>query len=145
MYCFEFPCVPIFPPFHSLALPAMSCEAEATRPMNLMFGYLYSCGFWIPSHKAVRVAKYMFHFLGSYQRLAYLSLRAGKNRYQLIPKLHYLSHIALKLQREASQSRWVQTHSVLRYNAKKISWADQPVFLDVLTCVGFTPMYFKEA
>ena len=36
----------------------------------------------------------------------YLLLRASKNRYQLIQKLHYLSHIALNTQREASQSTW---------------------------------------
>ena len=50
----------------------------------------------------------LFHFCGAYQRLAYLTLRAGKNRYQIMPKNHYLCHIALKIRRDASRAEWVQ-------------------------------------
>lgn len=77
--------------------------------MNRMFAYLYSSGFWILQSRAFQVAKCMFYFGGAYQRLAYLMLRAGKNRYQMIPKLHYFMHVAHKVQQQASMARWVQS------------------------------------
>lgn len=76
--------------------------------MNLAFSYLYSSGFWLQDWKGKRVSDCMFIFLGGYQRLAWLALRNGKNRYQMIPKLHYLVHIALEKRRQASVSAWVQ-------------------------------------
>ena len=81
-------------------------EAGATSPMNKAFSYLYSSGFWIPSLRAKSVCKCFFHFLASYQRLAFLNLTGRKNRFQMIPKLHYFSHVAMDMKEQASNSNW---------------------------------------
>lgn len=83
-------------------------KVDATVALNKAMSFLYSAGFWIQDWKAKRVANCFFHFLGSYQRLAYLTFVAGKARYQLIPKLHYMHHFAVDLDRQASHSRWAQ-------------------------------------
>lgn len=82
------------------------CEAGATSPMNKAFSYLYSSGFWLSSLRAKRVCNCFFHFLASYQRLAHLTLTGRKNRFQMIPKLHYLCHVAMDMKEQASNSNW---------------------------------------
>ena len=84
-------------------------EAGATGPMNLAFSSLYGSGFWLASWKGKRVAECFLCFLASYQRLAYLALNAGKNRFQMIPKLHYLHHIAIDMLRQSSNGPWVMS------------------------------------
>ena len=75
--------------------------------MNEYFSFFYCSGFWVKSSKGNRAHSKLFFFLGAYQRLALLCLQAGKNRYQIIPKLHYLSHFALEMRDQASKSDWV--------------------------------------
>lgn len=83
-------------------------KVNATVALNKAISYLYSAGFWIQDWKAKRVANCFFNFLGSYQRLAYLTFVEGKARYQLIPKLHYMHHFAVDLERQASHAAWAQ-------------------------------------
>lgn len=92
----------------AILLPATGIDqAGATGPLNLAFSSLYSSGFWLMSWKGKRVAECFLFFLASYQRLAYLALNARKNRFQMIPKLHYFHHIALDMLRQSSNGPWV--------------------------------------
>lgn len=93
---------------YNFVVPILLLEAQGVKPMNLAFSYLYSCGFWLQDWKGKRVGDCMFTFLGTYQRLAWLALRRKKNRFQMIPKLHYFAHIALEKRRQAATAKWVQ-------------------------------------
>ena len=88
----------------------MLSKANATIPINKAFSYMYSAGYWLQTWKGKRVAKCIFNFLGSYQRLAYLTWSQGKSRYQFLPKLHYSHHFAVELDLQTScpSVQWVE-------------------------------------
>ena len=74
--------------------------------MNLFFSELYGSGYWIRSHKALKLAKLVEVFLLSYQRAAWVCAQRGKNRFQLVPKLHMLNHVGLRMEDDASKAPW---------------------------------------
>ena len=82
---------------------------NATLQINKTFCYLYSAGYWLQSWKGKRVADSFFYFLAAYQRLAYLTWRSGKDRFQFLPKLHYMHHFAVELDRQLAVSSWVES------------------------------------
>ena len=80
----------------------------ATKCINVFFAALYGEGYWIPATRAVKVAELMQVFLLSYQRCAFLSATRTLNRFQLVPKLHMLSHVALRIFSDSQKSAWVR-------------------------------------
>ena len=85
-----------------------SSEANSTILINKAFSYIYTSGFWLRSSRGKRLADSFAYFLSSYQRLAYLTFVDGKNRYQFQPKLHYMHHFVVELDRQCGLSDWVE-------------------------------------
>ena len=83
-----------------------SSEVRCTQAMNFFFSELYASGYWIRSRKAFKLARLVEVFLVSYQRAAWLCANAGLNRFQLVPKLHMLSHVGKRLEDEAASATW---------------------------------------
>lgn len=83
-------------------------KARGTAAMNRALSYLYRSGFWIKRDAGLAVAKMMQTFLRGYQWCAHHALVAGRNRFSIMPKLHYLAHTALEMRRQAEKADWCQ-------------------------------------
>lgn len=81
-------------------------EADAARALNLALSTLYRSGYWLQKEKAALLAKLMFRFLALYAKCAELTLRQGKRRFAMVPKLHMLAHAAFDLQDQSSRAEW---------------------------------------
>ncbi|CAK9012662.1 Uncharacterized protein SCF082_LOCUS11735 [Durusdinium trenchii] len=83
-----------------------SRRADAARALNLALSTLYRSGYWLQKEKAALLAKLMFRFLALYAKCAELTLRQGKRRFAMVPKLHMLAHAAFDLQDQSSRAEW---------------------------------------
>ena len=66
--------------------------------------------FWVLGEQELRKVPFQANifFLYVYGRLAHETWAAGKNRYSIMPKLHYLSHVALQLRQQSDLADWCQ-------------------------------------
>ncbi|CAJ1404491.1 unnamed protein product [Effrenium voratum] len=81
--------------------PTLCAIELGTRMMNTVIAYLYTQGFWLQSAKGVRVSAMIMVFLQCYAKCASLAFERRRNRFALVPKLHYLHHCAFRLAVEA--------------------------------------------
>ncbi|CAK8995140.1 unnamed protein product [Durusdinium trenchii] len=86
--------------------PLLLTIADAARALNLALSTLYRSGYWLQKEKAALLAKLMFRFLALYAKCAELTLRQGKRRFAMVPKLHMLAHAAFDLQDQSSRAEW---------------------------------------
>ena len=78
----------------------------ATKAMNTSLSVMYGEGFWIRSHKGLRLAGWLQCFLNQYQKAAYLCYVDQKLRFSMIPKVHCLHHIQQELLQQSQRSNW---------------------------------------
>ena len=81
-------------------------KARGTKAINLALAFLYKGGFWIRAEAALVVAKLLMRFLQAYTACAKLCLEQGLQRFGLMPKLHFLHHLAFNLKAEAERAPW---------------------------------------
>ena len=74
----------------------------ATQAANQFLSRLFRCG----SQDARAAGRDAHRFLCKYATLADATLKAGRLRYPLIPKLHYVCHAAMDMQASAEQHPW---------------------------------------
>ena len=65
--------------------------------MNRVMSYMYSAGFWLPRNRAIKLGQLIQVFVHCYSQCAVTAHRANKNRWSLVPKLHFIHHDALRL------------------------------------------------
>ena len=94
--------------FSNIDGPTLVCEADGTSAMNRALSTMYGSGYWVNKNCAKSLSRQVFFFLYVYGRLAHETLAVGKNRYSLMPKLHYLSHVALQLRQQSDLVDWCQ-------------------------------------
>ena len=104
MGCYNFPYLEVC--YHGQY--KVATQVRATKAMNLFFKELYGEGYWIPAHKGAKLAKLVQVFLLSYQQCAFLSAARMISRFQLVPKLHMLSHVGLRLTQDSKMCQWVR-------------------------------------
>lgn len=75
--------------------------------MNTALVALFNSGFWLRTHVAVKIAHWIVYFLKQYQKAALLCFHAGKSRYALIPKLHFIHHAPIEMLAQSRISKWV--------------------------------------
>lgn len=78
-------------------------QVSGTKAINTVMASLYHEGFFIRSHRAMKIAKLWLLFLQKYTLATQIVYRRGLSRFAVIPKLHMLHHGALRLLREASE------------------------------------------
>ena len=76
------------------------------RAANESFRILYRSGFFLTASEASAAGRMGITFLRSYAILADATLKAGRNRYPLVPKIHYCHHAWRSLLLCAEESRW---------------------------------------
>lgn len=81
-------------------------EDVGTKAMNTALSAMFSEGFWIRAHKAKKIAHWILWFLSAYQKAAYLTFMAGKSRFALIPKVHFLHHVPIELLSQCERGEW---------------------------------------
>ncbi len=72
--------------------------------INVAITFMYSFGFWLKSQDGTRLAQWIMVFLQSYTRCAEISIREGRHRFGLMPKLHFLHHTAWRLFQESRRA-----------------------------------------
>ena len=90
-----------------IAILVLLAQADATSAMNKALSFMYTSGFWLHRTYGMSVAKQMQCFLCVYQRCAHAMFVANKNRFSLVPKTHYMAHIALEMRRQAETHEWI--------------------------------------
>ncbi|CAL1129712.1 unnamed protein product [Cladocopium goreaui] len=75
----------------------MTTIAWGTKSMNRVMSYMYSAGFWLPRDRAIKLGQLIQVFVHCYSQCAVMAHRANKNRWSLVPKLHFIHHDALRL------------------------------------------------
>ena len=76
------------------------------KSVNESFRILYRSGFWLTAREASDAGRMGMAFLRSYALLADATLKAQRNRYPLVPKLHYCHHAWRSLVISAEVNRW---------------------------------------
>ena len=94
--------------FKELYAIRMGSEADATSAMNRALSVMYHSGFWVKNDVAKTLGRQIGFFLFTYQRLAHAMWTSGKNRFGMMPKLHFLAHASLQLLRQSESSNWCQ-------------------------------------
>ena len=69
--------------------------------------FMYSSGFWLPRSRGVKLGQWLQVFVESYGHCASLLFAEGKNRFSLIPKVHFIHHEALKLLHAPEHLHWL--------------------------------------
>ena len=76
------------------------------RAANGSFRILYRSGFFLTASEASTAGRMGVTFLRSYALLAHATLKEGRNRYPLVPKIHYCHHAWRSLVLCAEDQRW---------------------------------------
>lgn len=84
----------------------LSWQASAVRGINMAMSFMYGAGFWLSQADSLQLSKCLSLFLQGYTKCARLTLQAGKPRYALVPKLHFLCHHAYALRVHSQRCRW---------------------------------------
>ena len=74
--------------------------------MNTVLSVLFAEGFWVRDFKAKRIAQWLLAFLGRHQKVAKLSFLGGRNRFAMVPKVHYIHHFPFELLDQSGKSKW---------------------------------------
>lgn len=74
--------------------------------MNTVLSVLFAEGFWVRESKAKKIAHWLLGFLSQYKKAAKLSFLAGRNRFAMVPKVHYIHHIPFELLDQCERSNW---------------------------------------
>lgn len=82
-------------------------KARGTRAINIAMQFMYSAGFWLPRSRGVKLGQWLLVFVQCYGHCASLSFAEAKNRFSLIPKLHFVHHEALKLVDAPEHLQWL--------------------------------------
>ena len=88
-----------------LSLPAFTKDL-GTKAMNTALVVMFAEGFWIRSHKGQKIARWLLWFLDQYQKAARLSFLAGRSRFAIVPKAHFIHHLPLDMLSECARSKW---------------------------------------
>ena len=79
-------------------------KAKGTTAMNLLMEALYREGFWIHRDRGLQLAELFMLFLKCFQCAVSESRARGLNRFSLVPKIHMLHHISLRMKSECQQA-----------------------------------------
>ena len=69
--------------------------------------FMYSSGFWLERTKGVKLGQWLQVFVYCYGHCAAIAFGEGKNRWALIPKLHFIQHEAVRLMHAPSDLKWL--------------------------------------
>ena len=82
-------------------------KAWGTRAINIAMSFMYSSGYWLERTKAVKLGKWLQVFVYCYGHCASIAFSEGKNRWALIPKLHFIHHEAVRLMHAPEHLKWL--------------------------------------
>lgn len=85
-------------------------EAKAIKIMNAALSELYSRGFWLRSDHGKRLGKCFKSFLACYARCAHFCMLGYVNhklRFTMIPKVHFMDHIATRMVEDSAKALWI--------------------------------------
>lgn len=85
-----------------------NCEASCCKALNFFMRSLYKLNVFIPAAEARVIVAAGRHFLQGHARLSVLCYNLGQPRYPILPKVHMLYHVVLRMDWECSRSCWVQ-------------------------------------
>ena len=80
--------------------------ASATRIANRCFSLLYRAGLFLTANEARTIGHLGVGFLQLYAKLAQKAISAGRLRFAMVPKVHYLMHCFLGLYKDSQRLEW---------------------------------------
>lgn len=113
-------------------------QVAGTKAINTVMSSLYHEGFFIRSHRAMKIAKLWLLFLQKYTLATQIVYQRGLSRFAVIPKLHMLHHGALKLLREAQRAEEDRTTWTINPLSESVQmqedWIGRPSRLSRRVC-----------
>lgn len=94
--------------FCSLFFPIPEAQARGTKAMNTAMRFMYASGFWILKDRGIQLGRWLLCFLQAYQVCARITFGERRNRFPLMPKLHYIHHDSLTLIYAPPTVKWVR-------------------------------------
>ena len=78
----------------------------ALANINLAIRLLYKSGLWLTKDQARTIGVSGLNFLKSYSYLVSLTLRAGRDRFPITPKCHFIHHLFYNLKADSARLTW---------------------------------------
>ena len=74
--------------------------------INMSMRTLYRGGLWLDQHHARTASICGLNFLKAYAHLVGITVACGRDRFPLVPKLHFLHHLFLSLKESSFRRTW---------------------------------------
>ena len=106
---------------------------------------LYQGGLWFSKAEAMLASSSGLNFLKCYGHLVDCTLRVNRDRFPLLPKLHYIMHLFLSLQEQSLKAEWSLNLVASTVQADEDTSLDSVFVLGSCYIVSFFVCFFKYA